>query len=111
LGHRYFPIYQLLSGRYITIYHSTFKKLKFDAGRILIVTALRDFIARTTHVEIKCSAFSMKVTEEPCFEVNPSCVDKRKVVETRVGKSNPSPLGRKTSVVGFHGNNEISKTK
>jgi hypothetical protein len=111
LGHRFFPIYQLLSGRYITIYHSTFKKLKFDAGRILIVTALRDFIARTTHVEIKCSAFSMKVTEEPSFEVNPSCVDKRKVVETWVGKSNPSPLGRKTSVVGFHGNNAISKTK
>uniref|UniRef100_U7DX10 Uncharacterized protein n=1 Tax=Populus trichocarpa TaxID=3694 RepID=U7DX10_POPTR len=56
-------------------------------------------------------AFSIKVTEEPCLEVNPSCVDKRKVVETWVGKSNPSTLGRKTSVVGVHENNVISKTK
>ncbi|KAL9379882.1 hypothetical protein Peur_028364 [Populus x canadensis] len=53
----------------------------------------------------------LHVTEEPCLEVNPNCVDKRKVVETWVGKSNPSTFGRKTSVVGVHENNVISKTK
>ncbi|KAJ6932078.1 hypothetical protein NC651_007705 [Populus alba x Populus x berolinensis] len=81
-----------LFGNFITLDNSSYKKLKFDPGKVLIIVLVHGSVLVELYGwDINGSICGIKVTEEPCLEINACWVEKKKAADSWAGRyNNPS---------------------
>lgn len=88
----FFQYISSLFGNFITLDNSSYKKLKFDPGKVLIIVLVHGSVLVELYGwDINGSICGIKVTEEPCLEINACWVEKKKAVDSWAGRyNNPS---------------------